>query len=229
MISVCIPTYEMNGLGFNYLKFNFDKLTQQTYRNFEVVISDHSNGDEIKKLCLKYSKVLNISYHKNKNNIGSSSSNLNNSIKKSKGEIIKILFQDDFLYSEKSLENIVNNFDLKIDKWLVTACEHTLDGTTFFKPFYPKYHDEIHKGVNTISSPSVLSILNDNPILFDENLIWLMDCDYYKMCYVKFGLPKIVNDINAVNRVGGHQVSNTIATNEIKNKEFEYVIQKKYD
>ena len=39
--------------------------------------------------------------------------------------IIKMLFLDDFLYSEKSLEQITENFDLHKDRWLVTACVHS--------------------------------------------------------------------------------------------------------
>jgi glycosyltransferase involved in cell wall biosynthesis len=228
-VSVCIPTYEMGGLGVLYLKENFDFLKKQTFKNFEVVISDHSSNSEIENLCIEYSQFLHISYYRNTDKVGISSANLNNSILKSKGEIIKILFQDDFLFDNNSLEDIVNHFDLKLDKWLVTACEHTYDGKTFVRPFYPKYHNEIHKGINTISSPSVLTILNSNPILFDENLIWLMDCDYYKMCNTRYGEPKILNKINVVNRVGIHQVSNTIVTNEIKNKELKYVLEKIYD
>ena len=81
-------------------------------------------------------------------------------------------------------------------------------------------------GKNTISSPSVLTIKNEKPLLFDEKLIWLMDVDYYKRCYNKFGNPKIINNINVVNRIGLHQVSNSIVNLSIKIKETIYMLIK---
>lgn len=225
-ISICIPTYEMKGKGHIFLKESFNILLKQTFKNFNVIISDHSNNSLIENLCKDYKDKLNIKYFKNIKNVGSSSANINNAIKKADGELVKILFQDDFLFKNKSLEEIVNNFDTKKDIWLVTACEHSNDGITFFRPFYPRYNNLIFLGKNTISSPSVLTINNENPILFDEKLIWLMDCDYYKRYYDKYGLPKILNDINVVNRIGSHQVSNSIINKNIKVIEIIYVIKK---
>jgi hypothetical protein len=226
LISVCIPTYEMHGLGHDFLKHSFDILYQQTFKDFNVIISDHSKNDLIKNLCTIYSEKLNIHYYKNTEHVGNSSANINNAIKHATGKLIKILFQDDFLYNKDSLEVIAKNFDIEKDTWLVTACEHSVDGITFTRQFYPKYHDKIYLGNNTISSPSVLTIKNSNPLLFAEELIWLMDCEYYKRCFDKFGLPKIVNTITVVNRLGKHQISNTTATVELKQKEQRYVAAK---
>lgn len=226
LISICIPTYEMKGQGHVFLKQSFDILTTQTFKDFDVVISDHSKTDVIKNLCEEYKDLLNIHYFRNAENIGNSSTNINNAIKNAKGKLIKILFQDDFLYNANSLEMIVNNFDQKRDNWLITACEHSEDGITFYRPFYPKYNNAIYLGNNTISSPSVLTIINENPLLFDENLIWLMDCDYYKRCYDKYGKPKILNIINVVNRIGNYQVSNTIADKNLKDNEYNYILKK---
>jgi len=188
----------MRGQGSLFLKRSFDILTHQTYKNFDIIISDHSKNDLVKELCESYQNKLTINYYRNTENYGSTSANTNNAIKKATGKLIKILFQDDFLFSESSLEEIVQNFDLENDKWLVTACEHTKDGVSFIRPFYPRYNKFIQFGYNTISSPSVLTIRNESPLPFDENLIWLVDCDYYKRYYVKFGEPKILNIINVV-------------------------------
>ena len=227
--SIAIPTYEMNGFGVQFLGYSFEILRKQSFTSFEVVISDHSKNEDIKNLCEDYSKFFDINYIKNDKNIGSSSSNLNNAILNSKGTVIKVLFQDDFLYNEFSLENTASNFDITVDKWLVSRCEHTYDGFNFIRDFTPMYNDLIYTGQNTISSPSVLSILNDKPFLFDENLINLMDCEYYKRYYDNYGLPKILGKITVVNRIGSHQVTNSILTNEIREKELDYVIKKIYD
>ena len=165
----------MNGVGHVFLKQSFDILTRQSFKDFDVVISDHSRTDVIKDLCDEYTSRLDIHYYRYNEKIGSSSANLNNAITKATGKMLKILFQDDFLYDENSLQNIANNFDVIKDRWLVTACEHSKDGVNYYRPFYPKYNDKIYLGNNTISSPSVLTIKNERPLLFDENLTWIMD------------------------------------------------------
>jgi glycosyltransferase involved in cell wall biosynthesis len=216
----------MKNIGSIFLEDSFNILAKQSFKDFEVVISDHSSNDAIKELCDKYKDLINIKYHKNIDNLGSSSANINNAIRHASGKLIKVLFQDDFLFNEDSLKITVSNFNIEKDTWLVSRCEHSNDGKTFIRDFKPHYNDNIHLGLNTISSPSVLTILNHNPLFFDENLIWLMDCDYYKRYYLKYGLPKILNAITVVNRMGEHQVTNSIVNREIEIKELKYVKQK---
>ena len=55
-VSICIPTYEANGLGVKLLKTLIDSIIIQTYPNIEIIISDHSINDEIKK----YTELLNL-------------------------------------------------------------------------------------------------------------------------------------------------------------------------
>jgi glycosyltransferase involved in cell wall biosynthesis len=231
-MSVCIPTHGMKGLGPRFLRENLDKLAAQTFKDFEVVISDHSNDDLIKDVCLGYEDILDIQYYRNTRGVGSSSVNINNAVRKAKGKLIKVLFLDDFLYHDRSLADIAKNFDLQKDHWLVTACEHTTDGITFYNPLYPRYNDKIFLGRNSISSPSVLTIKNDHPLLFDERLVWLMDVDYYKRCHDAFGPPKVLDVINVVNRTGEHQGEggykgkDATAAERLKNKELKYVMRK---
>ena len=53
-----------------------------------------------------------------------------------------------------------------------------------------------------------------------------MDVDYYKRCYNKFGNPKIINDINVVNRVGSYQVSSSMVNVLVKIKELIFILKK---
>lgn len=220
-ISICIPTYEMGGKGKDVLKRNFDIFLTQTYKDFEVVISDNSEDDEIQNLCTQseYSS-LPINYFKNPRK--GMAQNTNSAIQNAKGEIIKILYMDDFLAHENSLKEIANNF---AGNWMVTGCEH-YDGIKRYNPHYPTYNNRIHTGKNTIGSPSVLSIKNKDVQLFDENMTWLLDCDYYKRMYDKYGKPTILNEINVVIGTGKHQMTN-ILSKKAKRKE-RYYIAKKY-
>jgi glycosyltransferase involved in cell wall biosynthesis len=227
MISVVIPTYEMHGFGARFLDFSLDKIAGQTYRNVEVVVSDHSQDLEISDVCRSWiRKGLDLKYLRNDNDRGNSSANLNNALRHAQGEYFKILFQDDFLISQSALENIEIAFRKNKKKsWLVSACGHSVDGILVEHPFYPKYNDQIHLGNNTISSPSVLAIRNQDITFFDEQLIWLMDVDYYKRLYEKFGEPIILDELCVANRVWEKQLSNTIS-DSVKNAEFAYVTEK---
>ena len=66
---------------------------------------------------------------------------------------------------------------------------------------------------------------NKNVLEFDENLFWLMDVEYYKRLYDKFGLPSICNYITVVNREHSNSVSNTLVTEQVKQYELNYIKQ----
>jgi hypothetical protein len=91
----------------------------------------------------------------------------------------------------------------------------------------PSWNDQILYGVNTISSPSVLSFINEEIVFFDENLTMLMDCEYYYQLYKKYGLPRVVSDILISNRMHQFQISSRYDKNI--NEEINYVKQKYND
>jgi glycosyltransferase involved in cell wall biosynthesis len=77
-ISICIPTWEQYGRGVEFLKNNFEQILKQTYKDFNVIISDHSKDDNIKSLCENYSSQIKIKYFKNENHFGNGPANTNN-------------------------------------------------------------------------------------------------------------------------------------------------------
>ncbi len=225
--SIVIPTWEQYGNGVVFLTQLLNSIQIQTLKDYEIIISDHSINTEISDLCFKFSH-LNIHYLKNLNDRGNSPSNLNNGLKLAKGKIIKIMFQDDFFINEKSLEIISNSFNEKNCKWVVNGCCHTTDGLNFDRFMIPSWNEKILDGVNTISSPSVLSFVNEDILFFDKNLTMLMDCDYYYSLYKRYGLPCIIPDYLITNRIHKHQISSLYDKNLfdeiklIKNKNYEF-------
>lgn len=227
MISVVIPVYEMGSFGLPFLQESLNFLSNQTYQNFEVVISDHSKNTEIYEYINNNKFNFSIKYLKNNLSIGNSSANINNALKNCKGKIIKILFQDEFLYNINTLEKIKNSFENNPSKsWLLTGCFYGENINNIKGKINPIYTDNIIKGVNTIGSPSTLSILNSSKIFFDEKIIWLMDCDYYKRCYDILGEPIIINEPLIFVTQHKNQLTNIIPT-EKKNEEYQY-LKKKY-
>jgi len=154
---------------------------------------------------------------------GKMAENTNFAIKKAKGDIIKVLFMDDYFAHKDSLQKIADAFT---GGWLVSGCLHD-DGKGITDAHYPWYNEDIRKGKNTIGSPSVLAFENKEPLLFDEEMSWLLDCDLYHRLYERHGQPTILNDLNVIIGIGEHQTSN-LMSNEDKQLEHKY-IEEKYE
>jgi glycosyltransferase involved in cell wall biosynthesis len=204
--SIVIPTWEQHGKGVFFLNQLLTSIKEQTFTDFEVIVSDHSIEDEIKDLCLEF-KDLNIRYFKNELNRGNSPANLNYGLKQAKGEIIKVMFQDDFFSENYSLEGIDATFKATLREWIVVGSCITTDSIKFSCHLIPDWNDGIPQGNNTIGSPSVLAFENKDILLFDEGLTMLMDCDYYYALYKKYGFPCIIEDCLVVSTSHEHQIS----------------------
>lgn len=212
-ISICIPTWECNGYSEVFTTELFNSIRKQTFKDYEVCISDHSLNDNVLNVCEEYANYFEIKYFKNSNNLGNGPANTNSALEMSSGDIIKIMFQDDFFFSENSLSIIYQSFFDNNKKWLVNGSNH-FQQNIYYNEMTPRWNHDIIKGVNTISSPSVLSIKSDVKEQFDENLKMLMDCDYYYNLYSKYDEPLILNDILVTNRVHQNQISSLYVNDE---------------
>lgn len=220
--SICVPVWEQHGFGLLYLKDLIHSIQSQTFQNWELIISDHSKDNEI----FKYLKSLNIDlvYTKNNMNYGNGVNNLNKCLNNANGEIIKIMFQDDFMFSETCLQKFDKSFQEVENKWVICGCNHTKDARSFEQNMIPYWNSNMVYGVNTISSPSVLAFRNENIELFDDNLTMLMDVEYYHRLQKKYGMPSIISDILITNRQHDNQISSRYTAD--LNDEIEYVSKK---
>jgi len=186
MISICIPFYKMKNHEF-FMKRCLDSIAIQTYKDYEIVITEE----------------------------GKAAHNTNVALSKAKGDLIKILYMDDYFTHENALKDIVENFT---GEWMVTGCANNL---------YPVYTGDIHLGNNKLGAPSVVTLRKGKHELFDEDLKWLYDCDFYKRMYQKYGEPTILNGNNVTIGVGDHQDTHLI-TNTDKEHEV-FLMRQKYD
>lgn len=224
-MSVAITTYEMGGQGHEILEYAFESLKKQIFQSFEIVVSDQSRDYKIADLCHRWGTWFNIVYCREEHHRGYFTANENWAIKHCAGEIIKFLDADDFLYDENSLIKTYNAFDNKTN-WLATDYVHSYDRKEFINRHAPVMNDRIYV-CNTIGSPSCVAIRNDNPPLFDENLRWAGDCEWYKQLYDKWGNPKILNEITAVHLLWPGQVENTFGSEiKLQNEENAYILNK---
>ncbi len=203
-ISIAIPTWDYRGKGSEFINDLFRTIQIQSHKDFEVCISDHSKEDEVFKEVKQFENKFKIVYSKNDKNIGNGPANTNAALDLCTGDIIKVMFQDDFFYDTEALEKINYCFENNEQKWLVNGCNHTQDdGYNFFNEMYPRWNPQILEGVNTISSPSVVTMRKEciETVKFDEKIFRTMDCEFYFHMNSKFNLPYFLDDVLITNRI----------------------------
>lgn len=177
-----------------FLERNLKSIYIQEFDDYEIVISDDSDTDELKVWLSTLD--MPIRYVRNKGAKGMAN-NTNNAINHASGDLIKILYQDDYFWSSRSLEKIVEHFT-PTTTWLATGCTHTMDGQSFFNDHKPYYSES----ENTIGSPSVITFKREVRERFDPNFHWVLDLSFYKDLYRRYGKPKIYDAVNVV--IGVH-------------------------
>jgi len=238
-ISVCIPTYEFKGKGVKYLVDIFDGLRKQTFQDFDIVISDHSQDNVIHDFCEEISKEFSIIYLKNPNDRGFQGSNINCVMENAEGKILKLLMQDDLFVDDKALEKIKKGFDETNCKWLFHGFTHTTDGIETHRDCVPNWCDMVLEGRNLLGSPSCVAILNENKTYLDTNLKLLVDTEFYHRMRIENGIPYIISDILIANREHDDRTSNNIQYDTridhpegswlVDSKELDYIMVKHKD
>jgi len=227
-VSIIIPVCEYNGKGAQFLDDLLRTIEIQSFKDFEVVITDHSEDDRLLDTLKEFETKFEINYVKNVDRRGNSPANLNFAISMAKGEIIKPVFQDDFFYDDEALNKIYYTLSGDTKQWLLCGTNHTRDhGHSFFWELFPRFNDNLLEGVNTISSPTVTAWKKDTEIQFDESLVYLMDLDFYYGMRETYGEPIYYDDILVTNRIHQDSISSSILDKEaIMKKESNYCKQK---
>lgn len=238
-ISIAIPTYEMKGSGSQYLYQLFESIKNQKYKNFEVCISDHSQGDEILNVCGEFADSFKIQYFKNEKNRGNGPSNTNSVVEMCEGKITKLMFQDDLFIDPWALNYIISSFE-KGHSWCFNGFAHTKDGFTHARMKVPEWTDMMLEGRNLLGSPSCVSFLTDKFVKFDEKLVLLMDTDFYHRMRYNYGMPYIISDVLTSNREHENRVSSSSVQYDtriehpegpwlVNKEELDYVLEKNKD
>ena len=232
-VSIAIPTWENNGRGAEFLDDLIRTIVIQTLTDYEIIVSDHSEDNAVKNVVKSYeSQGINIKHVRNNEKRGNSPANTNAAIELCTGEVVKIMFQDDFFYDDEALEKIYNALSESDEDWLVCGCNHTRsDGRDFYWTLMPTWNNEFLKGVNSISSPSVMAFKRDKVTeRFDENVSMMMDCEMYYRMEKTHGQPIFLHDDLVTNRVHEGQISmqtyNSIGYADKMEKEIRYCAKK---
>jgi len=102
IVSIGLPVYN----GEDFLKYALDSLLSQTYRDFELIISDNASTDNTPKICQEYVlRDKRIRYIRQNNNMGALW-NFNFVLKQSNKEYFIWVSSDDKLHPEFLEKNI---------------------------------------------------------------------------------------------------------------------------
>lgn len=229
-VSVCIPTYEMRGEGARFLEESFDALSSQTFKDFEVVVSDNSANDAIRDVCEKWRNRLDLHYFQRTERLDNPCANLNNAISHSSGDYIKPLFLDDRLYTKDTLLKFVETANKTKHGWIISGGVYTSGqpgSGIHAKRKRPFFHTKNLTGTNFVGMPSVIMFKNDG-LLFDEKLVWLLDTEFYHQLYLRYGNPVVIPDYLIIQREWPGSLTSSM-TSEVQNRETDYVKKKHAD
>lgn len=219
-ISVIIPAYEAKGRAIELLTELFDSLEVQTYKNFEVVVSDHSKNNDIENFCK--TRNLDVIHFYNDRGRGNSSINMNEGIKRATGDVIKVVHMDDVVFNPETFRLITELLEKNPDKkWGAVGFNHNYEDADDGEE---KIRRIIIPSIDTvIGCPSVsfFRVNNDDPDFFDENLIIINDHDMHQRLFKKYGEPVVVSEICITIRMHQEQVSSWIGSKKEK-EEWKY-------
>jgi hypothetical protein len=206
MISVCIPVHDPLELHKGFLVEALESIRMQTLHPKEVIMGGSYRPTYLAELLNSFNEYFPVKFIENKST--SASSNVNSLVSYCSGSIIKILFQDDFFISNTALADTNLVFKETNPIWVACASRnYDQKNGRYVRNVNPKFHKKIAEGVNSIGSPSVISFRKDYFLPFNENLVWMLDCEWYLQMQHRFGNPFFITDFQIANRLHGFQAT----------------------
>lgn len=181
LISICIPAYK----NITLLKRLLDSVMAQSFKHFEVIVSDDSPDTSAEVLCKNYTGKFQLTYIKNISPLGSPA-NWNNAIRHARGKWIKIMHHDDWFAHAESLKAFA-------DAALTATTGFIFSAYTLYKHdhcFKIERLDKVTENLlrknplilfrkNYIGHPSTTLIRNNLENWYDEKIKWVVDFEFY--------------------------------------------------
>lgn len=225
-VSICIPAYN-NGAGVKRL---LESIKNQTYKDYEVILTDDSTTDDVRKAVDESGVVVN--YTKNETRDGSTA-NWNKAIDKSSGEYIKIMHHDDWFTDAEALAKMVRLLDENPEAILAFSGTMQVGTENTYSRHIKKDDAELIRADwrnlylgNTIGAPSSV-IHRRTDKRYDTNLKWLVDSEFY-LQLLDGNRPFVYTEEPLISiGVGDKQITNScIDDSEVNIREYKYVYNK---
>jgi len=182
LISICIPSYER----VEFLQRLLDSISMQTFKNFEVIFTDDSKTEQVKNFVENYKAGFPLFYHKNTIPLGTAR-NMVEGRAYARSQWIKIIHDDDFFASENAIQQYANACTNGSSKFIFSGYNAYYENTgkKINKTISIKKFNRLSKtpslffANNYIGPPSVLMFHTSINEIFDTNLRWFTDMEYY--------------------------------------------------
>jgi glycosyltransferase involved in cell wall biosynthesis len=189
LISICIPTYNSG----EKLERLLDSIHIQTYKKFEIIISDDSSNAGVKNLIDAKYADLNIRYFHNLKALGTPD-NWNNAIAKSKGDWIKLMHHDDWFIDSNVLQLFIETIRKNEDVDMIFCAHQNIffDKGTKENMYYSRIDlfllklSYLNLFKTFMGNPSC-TLINSRckPYLYDKRFKWLIDFDFFTEFFKK--------------------------------------------
>lgn len=181
-ISICIPVYK----NVQYLHRLLLSALSQKFNDFEIVITDDSPDNSVQQWLAENFADHRIKYYRNQKALGTPE-NWNEGIRRSQGEWIKLMHDDDWFESDDALQLYLDHAKRHHAKVVFAAYHnHFLNSGSRELVERPagrwllvKHNPIALYARNIVGPPSVIMVHRTVPSFYDKNLKWLVDIDYY--------------------------------------------------
>ena len=209
VVSICVPAYKRP----QNIRRLLQSIREQSFKDFEVIISDDSPDDSVKGIMGEYSDIK-INYYKNSTPLGTPA-NWNYAITKAKGEWIKIMHDDDWFAEDNSLMKYVEAAKNSGESFLFSGYYNIFENgnnqrKTFFNPWSAKIvqNPVLLLARNIIGPPSVTLVHHSIKEKYDERMKWRVDIDYYIRLILQRKSFHAINEPLVNVGIGSDQVTN---------------------
>lgn len=205
-ISICIPAYK----HVDYLERLLNSISQQTFTDYEIVITDDSPDDSVEILLHKFS-FPNLYYYKNETPLGTPE-NWNEAIRKSGGSWIKIMHNDDWFATNDALQIFYDNIQQNTEAvFFFSAFQNVEASTGKAEVVKLSATDKLFLKTNPyhllkkvyIGNPSCTLIKKDVNIFYDKRYKYIVDFDYYIRVIQQTKMPVYIDKV--LLNIGFHQ------------------------
>lgn len=182
-ISICIPAYKR----IDFLERLLNSIAEQTFIDFEVIIMDDSRDLSVEDLVKVYAGKFSITYKKNKEVLGTPE-NWNEAIRYATGKWIKLMHDDDWFAHPGSLQVYYECIEKNPESFFFFSAykniyfEKNTDEEIYLNSIWRKRllkNPAILFSRNVIGPPSVMIHKSERNVLYDRQLKWLVDIDFY--------------------------------------------------
>jgi len=186
LISICIPAYKR----IDYLQKLLESISIQTFRDFEVIITDDSPDDTVEMFVRNFTGIPHVQYFKNPKVLGTPE-NWNETIRKARGTWIKLMHDDDWFADENSLQVFYQAILAHKDcSFFFSAYNNIVENEHFSEKIRLDFTGQFllkQSPLNLfkkqyVGNPSCTLIKRNINLFYDSDFKWVVDFEYYIRC-----------------------------------------------